>query len=98
MALRGLQSSQYKVYASTNHPECTKKGTFNTGNKLLAMKSNKNLFVLLTGIAVVACQKNDDSRITYPSVYRKSGLKPAGETQALFLKWRNPGSGITQPV
>lgn len=43
------------------------------------MKSNKFLFMLLTGIAVFACQKNEDSRITYPSTYRKSGLKPAGE-------------------
>jgi hypothetical protein len=43
------------------------------------MKSKKYLFMFLTAIAVVACQKNDDSRITYPSVYRKSGLKPAGE-------------------
>ncbi len=43
------------------------------------MKSKKFLLVLLTAIAVAACQKNDDSRITYPSIYRKSGLKPAGE-------------------
>lgn len=43
------------------------------------MKSNKFLLLLVWWIAIFSCKKNDDSKITYPSVYHKAGLKARGE-------------------
>lgn len=55
------------------------KSYFYQGIKLAAMKNNKFLILLLLGLAIFSCRKNDDSSITYPSVYQKSGLKSAGD-------------------
>ena len=49
------------------------------------MKSNKFLVLLLLGIVIFSCRKNDDSSITYPSVYQKSGLKAAGSLRLFSL-------------